>query len=235
MIRPIEGTDDERAGFSPTTPRNPGEDDARLGGLLSSLSGQVSLAFSQLTELHAEICAEREAADLRERERERELENQRDELAKERTEIDQLRASVVASSAELGRRAEHTERMERETHERRESLSREAKRAADLAAELDRRAALLVARERAVDGFFALLGRMRDTVVAPNVASVEEAAAAVESADPPTAVDISDFSVEEIATFGVRRRLRAYGDAFLAAEIRAERNGTHIAKKKRWF
>ena len=56
-----------------------------------------------------------------------------------------------------------------------------------------------------------------------------------DDSEPTPVVDLSDFSDEERATFGVRRRLRAYSDAFLAAEIRAERNGSKNGKKKRWF
>ena len=56
-----------------------------------------------------------------------------------------------------------------------------------------------------------------------------------EGGEPTPAVDLSDFTDDERATFTVRRRLRAYSDAFLAAEIRAERNGGKNGKKKRWF
>jgi hypothetical protein len=53
-------------------------------------------------------------------------------------------------------------------------------------------------------------------------------------ADSAPMIDLSDFTDEEIATFHVRRRLHAYSDAFLAAEIRGERSGGK-GKKKRWF
>lgn len=267
------------------SPGTEAADDARLGGLLSSLSGQVSEAFSQLSKIHAEVCSAREAVERRERERARELANQRDaleaqrnSLERERSEMDQLRASVAATSAELGRRADLTERLERELEGRSESLAREAQRIADFSDDLNRRAELLAARERAIDGFFAMLGRMQSAIVAPTVAEIEEAAASVENPEPMPAaetvsesvvsmsndmeqvdvangseatsesssghveaeeptpvVDLSDFTDDERATFAVRRRLRAYSDAFLAAEIRAERNGGKTGKKKRWF
>jgi hypothetical protein len=285
MIPPTEAADDELTADDQTPSQTDGGDEARLGGLLNSLSGQVSEAFSQLSKIHAEVCAAREAVECRERERARELASQRDALAvqqdaleRERSEMDQLRASVDATSAELGRRVDLTERMERELDDRSERLSREAQRLADLSEEMNRRAKLLAARERAIDGFFAMLGRMQGAIVAPTVAEIEEAAAAVENPEPMPAlktasesagstlnetkqadvandvegsresssdqdedeepspvVDLSDFTDDEHATFAVRRRLRAYSDAFLAAEIRAERNGSKNGKKKRWF
>jgi predicted RNase H-like nuclease (RuvC/YqgF family) len=55
-----------------------------------------------------------------------------------------------------------------------------------------------------------------------------------QAAEPP--IDVSDFSPEEIATLNVRRRLRAYGDEFLVAEIRAERAARQEeTKRRRWF
>jgi phage-related tail protein len=296
MMQPFEAADDEMGAEDPVSPGTEGADDARLGGLLNSLSGQVSEAFSQLSKIHAEVCSAREAVERRERERARELASQREALAaqqdsleRERSEMDLLRASVAATSAELGRRADLTERMERELEDRSESLAREAQRIADLSDDLNRRSELLAARERVIDGFFAMLGRMQSAIVAPTVAEIEEAAAAVENPEPmpvaetasestsdnamfmpnemeqvdvamervdvangtevtsesasghddgeePTpVVDLSDFTDDERATFAVRRRLRAYSDAFLAAEIRAERNGGKNGKKKRWF
>ena len=129
MMQPIEAADDEMAAQNPMSPGNGGTDDARLGGLLNSLSGQVSEAFSQLSKIHAEVCAAREAVECSEQERARELasqrdalESQRNALERERSEMDQLRASVAASSAELEQLFDQTERMERDVSERRETL-----------------------------------------------------------------------------------------------------------------
>jgi len=52
-------------------------------------------------------------------------------------------------------------------------------------------------------------------------------------ADVPPAVDVSDFSPEEVAQFKTRRRLGLRNDAAIAAEIRSERVTT--PKKKGWW
>ncbi len=345
--------------------------DAKLGGLLNSLSGQVTTAFSQLGELHAELCAHRKAT----MERERELDRKNDQIQRESSELEQLRASVSRSGEELARREMEMRRYENEVSEKRENCSREIQRLDDLCRELDSRSSLLGAREKAIDGCYELLGRMRAVMVETSVPAIEAAVAEIAGArwqqsapvsaspsyepnaqgaesvarsesvacieyapvvesdsslendawvesvlsmddgssiesdsstecassseaesverceraedraknsesddrveaplpdlfsrelepqvaapalavspapsesiaapkteepseqDAAPTIDLADFSEEELATFGVRRRLRVYSDAFLAAEIRAEREESK-GKKKRWF
>ena len=337
MIEPQENANEGAKATTGPAPRNDGSVDARLGGLLNSLSGQVTTAFSQLAELHDELCAKSRAvseqeSELKQRgeqivresvgleqlraslaastselalrreevtrrgndldqrnenlmremkrvaalaeelgarsraasELESELAHRSENMASESVRLEELRASLAASSEDLASRDGEVKRLENELAERCENLAGEENRVTELADDIDRRVAMLVAREQAVAGFYAILGRMRDAVIEPSVAEIEEAAAVVEEIEPsapefsmesfsdtdtearlstrvealpeieagPT-VDLSDFSEEELATFGVRRRLRAYSDEFLAAEIRNERDSK--SKKKRWF
>jgi hypothetical protein len=75
-----------------------------------------------------------------------------------------------------------------------------------------------------------------EPVVGPAPARAAITEGVVPEAEEAPAVDISDFSAEELEMFNVRRRLGYRSDAVIAAEIRGERAPQKPTPKKRgWF